>query len=527
MFVKITGSKNRQYLQIVHSYRSQGKVKHKVLFNFGRVDLLKNSFTMKRLVRRLNEILNTGMIEPEKIEDAEVFNWGWRVYKNLWDRYGLGEILNKIKPEKASYDFVGSCFLMAVEHLLAPRSKRSMYIHQGRYLGLSEIELNHLYRSLDVLSENKEGIELELFNRSKDLFNSKVDVVFYDCTTFYFESEKRDGLRGFGYSKEGKINHVQVVFGLLIDMEGRPVGYEIFSGNTFEGKTLEIMLDKLSKKFGIRKVVIVADKGLMSKINIEAIKSRGYGYIIASRIKSLPEKMKEEILKEEGYIRVNEDIRYKEIEQSEESRLIVFHSNEREAKDRAERQRLIQKAEELLSKPSLITASIKRGGRKYIKPDKALGFEIDNEAIREDEAFDGYFGIQTSEKGLTGTDILTSYHELWRIEESFRCMKSNLEVRPIFHWTERRIRGHFVMCFIAFLLERALEIEIKRAQESISLSKIREAINNMNYVKIEVDGQKIYIKTKLTEEGRKILRVIGMKVPENVVKEEKISLIKI
>ncbi|GAQ95390.1 transposase [Thermodesulfovibrio aggregans] len=114
--------------------------------------------------------------------------------------------------------------------------------------------------------------------------------------------KRRDGFREFGYSKEGKINHVQVVFGLLIDMEGRPVGYEIFPGNTFEGKTLEVMLDKLSKKFGIRKVVIVADKALMSKINIEAIKNRGYGYIIASRIKSLPEKIKKEILNEQGYI---------------------------------------------------------------------------------------------------------------------------------------------------------------------------------------------------------------------------------
>ncbi len=149
-----------------------------------------------------------------------------------------------------------------------------------------------------------------------------------------------------------------------------------------------------------------------------------------------------------------------------------------------------------------------------------MEYQIDQETTKQDEAFDGYFGIQTSEEGFTATEVLNSYHELWRIEESFRCMKSNLEVRPIFHWTERRIRGHFVMCFIAFLLERALEIEIKRAGESISQDKIREAINRMNYVEIEVDGRKVYIKTKLTPEGRKILKAIGMKAPSNIVSEE-------
>ncbi len=205
----------------------------------GRLDVLRGSAGMKRFVRRLNEILNADMVEVEKLKDAEILNWGWRIYKKLWDRYGLSEILGRIKPEKASYDFVGSCFLMSIEHLLSPKSKHSMYFHQARYMGLCEVHLNHLYRSLDVLSENKETIEIELFNRSRDLFNSKVDVVFYDCTTFYFETERRDGFREFGYSKEGKINHVQVVFGLLIDMEGRPVGYEIFPGNTFEGKTLK------------------------------------------------------------------------------------------------------------------------------------------------------------------------------------------------------------------------------------------------------------------------------------------------
>ncbi|WP_460180412.1 IS1634 family transposase [Thermodesulfovibrio sp. TK110] len=124
---------------------------------------------------------------------------------------------------------------------------------------------------------------------------------------------------------------------------------------------------------------------------------------------------------------------------------------------------------------------------------------------------------------LTATEILNYYHELWKIEESFRCMKSTLEVRPIFHWTERRIKGHFVMCFIAFLLERALEIELKRKGLSISSDRIRQAINTMNYVELEVDERKVYIKTKLTNEAKKILKAVGMKAPANIISEDEVT----
>lgn len=156
---------------------------------------------------------------------------------------------------------------MTVQHLLKPRSKLGTYHHQDRYVQLPPVDLSHLYRSLDVLWEQKETLEEYLFFKNRHLFNLKVDVVFYDVTTFHFESAKADTLKDFGYSKAGKFKEVQVVLGLLMDGEGRPIGYELFPGSTFEGNTLETALEKLEQRFGIHGVIIVADRGLNSKFN--------------------------------------------------------------------------------------------------------------------------------------------------------------------------------------------------------------------------------------------------------------------
>jgi len=325
---------------------------------------------------------------------------------------------------------------MVVEHLLRPDSKLGTYGRQKRYLNLPYSDLNHLYRTLDILSEHKEEIEDYLFNREKSLFNMNVDVVFYDVTTFRFESVKKDTLRDFGFSKENRVNEVQVVLGLLIDMNGRPIGYELFLGNTFEGKTLEASLDKLSERFGIRRVIIVADRGLNSKLNLKRIKEKGYDYIVSSRIKSMRKEIQETILNEEGYITVGKGATEKEIIASKgksllfnkgkgiaetpldtesfkyklidyvntvrdennkpvnlKEKLLVTYSRERAEKDREDRAHLIEKAEKLLKNIGTINGSLKRGGRKYLKETNKMNWELDTDAISKDEMFDGYYAI--------------------------------------------------------------------------------------------------------------------------------------
>lgn len=539
MFIKITKSGKYQYAQLVQSYREDGVTRHKVLLNLGRLDHIENNPSFQNLARRLLELSKAKEVTNlSNISEAEILNWGYVVYKKIWQQFGIDKILSQIAASgKTQFDLSNACFLMTVQHLLEPRSKLGTYTYQQRYINLPSVELNHLYRSLDLLCKYKELLEEKLFDRNRNLFNMKVDVVFFDVTTFSFESVRADTLREFGFSKDGKFNEVQVVFALLIDCEGRPIGYELFPGNTFEGNTLEVALEKLQKRFGIRQVIIVADKGINRKLNLKRIADRGYHYIVAARIK----KMKKEIIKEVfagGYTELagpEETIRYKvidyinEVKEGNETyrleeKLIITYSPNRAKKDRADRERLIKKAELLLSSKAKIKASYKRGGRKYLKEVGSTDWVLDEESIAKDERFDGYYGIQTNAKELAVQDILEAYHTLWKIEESFRIMKSTLEVRPIFHWTEPRIKGHFVVCFLAFLLIRTLEFKLKRAREKASPEEIRKALNSLNFAEVELEGTKYLIKTKATDLARKILRIMRIKSPKNITPADESAL---
>jgi transposase len=543
MFIKITKSGKYQYVQLVTAYRENGVVKHKVLLNLGRLDQIQNNPSIQRLAIRLQELSGLkNRVDLTALSEARIVNWGYIVYRKIWEQFGLDSVLARIKERgKIQFGLNDACFLMTLQHLLEPRSKLGTYDYQNHYVNFPAVELHHLYRSLDVLCDHKEELEEELFYKNRHLFNMKVDVVFYDVTTFYFQSVKADSLRDFGFSKDGKFNEVQVVLGLLIDCEGRPIGYELFPGNTFDGKTLELALEKLEKRFGLRRVIIVADRGINAKLNLKRIVERGYSYIFAARIKNMKKEITEQILNQEDYQEIKDDdkeevLRYKVIEYVNEftaegkkyklpEKLIVTYSSRRAQKDRADRERLIEKAKNLLESKAKIKAENKRGGKKYLKEIDCTGtWILDEEAINRDQQFDGYYGIQTSEKEMDAKDILDAYHNLWRIEESFRIMKSTLEVRPVFHWTEKRIKGHFVICFLAFLLERTLEFKLKKAGEEVSPEQIREALNSMNFAEVEIENNKFFIKTKGTELSNRILRILHIRPPKNVTSAEELSI---
>lgn len=563
MHLKFTKSKNLTYLQIVESYRDENGVpRHRVLFNLGRLDVLKNDLSFHRVIAKIWETITDAKQDNPSlpdVSDADIVNWGYKIYEKLWKEFRLNDVLNSIKSETdVKFDFNTSCFRMVIEHLLSPKSKLGVFGNQDRYYELSNVDLHHLYRSLDILSNYKDRLEKEIFLKQKTTLNMIVDVVFYDVTTFHFESVKNDGFREFGFSKNGKFNEVQVVMGLLVDIEGRPIGYELFSGNTFDGNTLSASLDKLKDRFKINKVIIVADRGINSKLNLKLIKDKGYDYIVASRIKNLPKTVQDQIFSEEGYkaVSLDEDFsfmsmitdsaasgdevifKYKSMDYENkvkdtngeshllQEKLIITYSSKRSEKDKQDRLRLIEKAKELARNKSLVNSSFKRGGKKYLKNVSSGNFEfvVDDESIVRDERFDGYYGIQTSEQKMSEWDIIDAYHNLWKIEESFRIMKSNLDVRPIFHWTEKRIKGHFVICFLAFLFERTLEYRLKRNKVESTPTKIRESINNMNFAKFESGGQTFLLKTKVDSLGSNILRAMRISPPKNLSKPEEISL---
>ena len=550
MHLKVVKAGNYEYVRLVEAYRENGKVKHKVILNLGRKDLIEGNPSFKRLAERLAEIANGSSIlkisGEAQFSEGILRNYGFIVYRKLWHLFELNKFFADLakKHPRLQFDLNSVCFLMAVQHLLSPKSKLATYHSREQYLGIPELDLNNLYRSLDILAENKEQIENYVFEKNCSLFNMKVDVVFYDVTTFHFESVRDDELRDFGFSKANKINEVQVVMGLLIDSEGRPIGYELFPGNTLDSKTLTRSLEKLKKRFNIRQVVIVADRGLNSKLNLKYIKDLGYDYIVATRLKKMPQSVLAEVFNPEGYETLKmanpfseeenlddfEQFRYKVLDHRNRikdetgvvyelpEKLVITYSAKRALKDEEDRKRLIEKAEKLLLEPGKIKASNKRGGKKFIKHQSENDqFFLDEEAIEKDKRFDGYYAIQSSRLDLDAKKVLEAYHTLWKIEESFRIMKSTLEVRPIFHWTEKRIKGHFVVCFLAFLLERTLEFRLKENRVEVSPQKIQEALNSLTFTEVEINGQKLLIKMRPTEIANKILRILRIAPPKNMM----------
>jgi len=540
MFIKITKSGKYRYAQAVESFKQNGVTHHRVLFNLGRLDAIMGSESYQNFARRLLELTGqkTG-ISISDISEAEMSNWGYTVYKKIWDEFGLDRILEKIASKtKISYSLSDTSFLMALSHLLSPSSKLAAYNSQTRYTGLYPVELNSIYRSLDILADFKETIEEKIFDTNRNLFNLEVDIVFYDVTTFSFSSVLPDSLKDYGFSKAAKPGKVQVVMGLLIDSFGRPVGYELFSGNTFDGKTLHSALETLEARFGIRKVIIVADKGINSKLNLKDITDRGYSYIFAYRLKSAPGKIKEEVSKG-SYTDIENDIesfKYRVVNYTHsfyhnskkielDQRIIITYSEKRARKDAADRERMVNKAQDLLKDVSKIKASNRRGAKKYIAEQADnISYTLDTAAIEADSAFDGYYAIATNEENITELDAISAYHNLYRIEQSFRLMKSNLEVAPIFVWTPKRIAGHFVVCFLAFLLERHLEYKLAKNNVAASADKIRDALNSLNLAKVEIKDRCFFIKTKAEDLAYKILRILKIPSPKNITPVDELNL---
>jgi transposase len=273
-----------------------------------------------------------------------------------------------------------------------------------------------LYRAPDLLCDNKEKIEDYLFNKNRDLFNMSVDLVLYDVTSLYFESKNVDELKNFGYSKDCKFSEVQVILGLLVDLEGRPVGYDLFPGNTYEGHTLRNIIDKLKYRFKINRLIFIADQGMLSKDNLKLIKDKGYEYIIGSRIKNKCKKIKKEILNPDGYKTITtqneeETFKFKKISLKDENLLITW-SRKRAKKDKQDRERLILKAEKMIEQGKSNIVS-KRGFRKYINiSTDTSNPALNKEKILEDKKWDGYYGIQTNSQINTPEILLEYYHKL-------------------------------------------------------------------------------------------------------------------
>lgn len=531
--VQVYQSRGRKYVRVVESYRDPvtKKPKTKTIENLGRLDLLeaenpnvlqelKEAYAQNRQhekVSRLNYSLdfiqNVMDTHPDHHDGLPLKNYGYLLYDALWKELKLDYFFNyrQKSATNITYPTHKIAALLTYMRLLAPGSKKRSWEQAEDLFNvtLDGIALHDVYRSLGFFAQQKENLEKHLNKHLSKHMDRDVSVCFYDVTTYYFESQLADDLKRFGFSKDNKVNQVQVVMGLLIDSHGIPISYELFPGNTNEFSTLEPVLLRLKKDYGIKKLIITADRGLNSKTNLARIRRLGFDYVMAYKIRTAGKAIKEQVLDSSGYTPVNPDLSMKEAVLTQSVKLdgeliqfddqfILTHSHKRAAKDRKDRERLVEKAVKLSQSKSTMKAELKKGGKKYVQLAlEGVELDLDTNKIESDAQYDGYYGIVSSDKALSGLEVIGIYQSLWKIEESFRVMKTNLEARPIFVWTEESIQGHFVLCYLALVIQRFLEYRLKTKGLSLSTERIQSALASATLSLIESEtGPTYYIKTK-------------------------------
>lgn len=509
-----------EYIRIVESYRDgQGKPRTKTLFSLGRVDSFSPE-SLRRMGRRLYE-LGRGELKDllgEQVNEEGRYNYGFLlVYRKILQHYGLDRVFSRIaKKKKLSYSLTEVVLLLLIERLNEPCSKRGSFFHQEEYLGLPPVSLQHLYRSLDYLADYSDLIQQTIFQTGRDLFNQRLDVVFYDVTTFYFESEieQEGALRQKGFSKDGKIGSTQVVFAMLIDKYKQPIGYKLYSGDLWEGHTYPQMVESLKKEYQIDNIVLVADRGMLNTDNLQATLDKGYEFIMGERLKTLPKQTQAQLLNLDNYrhewMSTSSDpvrVRYTVLEYKERN-IIATYSEKRAEKDRKEREEKLRKAEVLLKKPSQLK---KKAHHYYLKNTEGEKYVIDTEKIKRSEKYDGFLAIAYHAEGLTHEEVLDHYHHLYQIEHSFRTFKGYLETRPMFHWTDKRIRGHICLCYMAYSLLNHLQLRLARKGTPLTEQTIRTHLAKMQISLVKQADQYFYLRSKNSEISQKLLQTVAEK----------------
>jgi len=447
-------------------------------------------------------------------EESRIVTGIHEIYGSLYDEIGFGVVFKSCPVSRSIMKEV----LMA--RLAKPCSKRSSAKLLERDFGIN-IPLEKIYRMLDTLTEKKiNHLQDICWQHSKRLFTEEIKVMFYDCTTLYFESFTEDELRQFGYSKDHKFNQGQVLLAIMVTKEGLPVGYDVFPGNMYEGDTFKSAIDKIKVRYRVQRVIIVADSGLLSKKNIELLEKEELDYILGARLKSLSQKWQERILDNTDYQKKEKDgevLRIATYSYAGKRRLIVTHSSKRAEKDRKDREKSIEKLRQKLEKSKNPKSLISNYGyKKFLTVDGEIKVMVDEQKIGQEALWDGLHGIMSNvkEKEMNAEEVLSQYHGLWQVEESFRIEKHDLRVRPVFHWTARRIKAHIAICFVAFALIRFLQYQIKqKTGEYFSAERIREELYRIQESVLinTVDNNKYVVPSKPSQDAIKIYEVFKKK----------------
>lgn len=392
---------------------------------------------------------------------------------------------------------------LCISRITHPGSKLnlSLYLQENNK---ADVSVDRIYYFMDRLnSRYKQQVEEISFRYTKKVLGGKIGIVFYDMTTIYFESSQTDKLKETGFSKDGKHQHPQIFLGLLVGTDGYPIGYDIFKGGTYEGHTLIPILEKFEQRFKLDKPIVVADAGLLSTKNIEALKINGYTFILGARIKNESKNIIKQIK------RLNlQDGEIIKINKPDDTVLFISYSNKRANKDLSNRERGLKRLEKSLKAGRLTKSNINnRGYNKYLKMEGEIKIDIDYEKFKNDSTWDGLKGYITN-TSLTGTEVIDNYNNLWKIEKAFRISKTDLKIRPIYHRLKDRIEAHICISFVSYLLHKELESALNRSNAGISINKAVKAINKM--YEIVIDKHKRFL-LKNNETQQKIIEIVNSK----------------
>ena len=540
MFIRAKKRGNRTYLQIVENAREGHKVVQRVCASLGRLDILQQN-------GQLDSLLRSGLRFSQRLlvldaqDKGECTRTSTRrigavlLMQKLWKELGVRQVIRQLTKERRfTFDIERVLFIAVLQRLFCPGSDRwgERWMRQYGISGSDAIDLHHFYRAMGWLGEVsfsapehwphtprriKDDIEEALFSLRRTLFND-LSMVFLDTTSLYFEGEGGVYLGQYGNSKDHRPDLKQVVVAIILDNEGNPICSEIIPGNITDVTTLVPVAQRLKGRFGIARICVVADRGMISDGTIQELEQLGWQYILGVQMRRCSEVRDDVLLRGGKFTEVypershTEDpapLKVKEVKVGNR-RYVICHNEEQARKDQYDRQAILKSLGDQLQKGDKSLVGNK-GYRRYLKCE-GTRFEIDEEKIESEELFDGKWVLRTN-TDLSFIDVALQYKQLWTVEDIFRTMKSILETRPIYHKCDETIAGHVFCSFLALLLRKNLQDHITAKGWKLEWADIVRDVDAISEVCVTQGEKNFIIRTEAAGVAGKVFQAAGVALP--------------
>jgi hypothetical protein len=517
MFIRVKSSGSRKYLQIVENRWEDRRPRQYVIATLGRLDHLQASGKIDALTKSLAKF-------SERVKIVEDYRGGKvsvelvkkigpdLIMGRLWKEQKIPEILTQLLyGRRHEFDVERAIYFTVLSRLFFPGSDRNAFRMSREYKieGVGALDLHHFYRAMAWLGEVKDDVEEGLFLRNRDLF-SGLNLVFFDTTSIYFEGNGGESLGQYGYSKDRRSDERQMVVGAVIDSDGRPISCPMWPGNTADIKALIPVIERLKDRFGVHDVVVVADRGMVSKETVAELERLRTGYVLGVKMRKDREVRTEVLCRAGKYRKVNDTLIVKEV-QTGKGRYIICVNPEEAERDARERQAIIESLREKLKKGAKALIG-NRGYRKYLKVEKK-SIQIDEARIKSEARFDGKYVLRTNTE-LPAEGVALRYKELWQVERIFREVKTVLETRPVYHKYDSTIKGHVFCSFLALVLMKELS---RRIGMKMQWEAVKQDLDALYEVQV-IDGEKKYLlRSPLKGQCGKIFKAVGIAVPPSVI----------